>query len=298
MSTSAPAAGITPVAAADPNLTWNRSFWARYQWPQNGDEWSHAFGGTEAMWTGLILPRIRPFVPCQHILEIAPGHGRCTQYLRRMCRMLTIVDIVPECIEACRRRFGEDKRMVFAVNDGRSLDMVRNSSVDFAFTWDSLVHVEHETIRAYLGELARTLRPGGYAFIHHSNLGAYSQEQLAGLDSAKDLHGRRPSMSAAKFREDCKALGLRCLTQEIVPWGSGPLLLDAFGLIVRDETHAHLDPVVVERRDWPVEIETIKRNARLYRRVRLDPPQLPSPAATQRHGVRLPVPPRTNRTQE
>lgn len=296
MSTAAPAQEIKPVAEADPNLTWNRSFWARYQWPQNGDEWSLAFGGTEAMWTGMILPRIRPFVPCQHILEIAPGHGRCTQYLRRMCRRLTIVDIVPECIEACRRRFGDDKRMVFAVNDGRSLDMVRDSSIDFAFTWDSLVHVEHETIRAYLGELARKLRPGGYGFIHHSNLGVHPPEQIDALDPAKDLHGRRPSMTAAKFREDCKAVGLRCLTQEIVPWGSGALWLDAFSLFVRDEANAHLEPLVVERKDWVAEIENIRRNARLYRRVRIDPAtQLPVAAAPQRHGVRLPVTPRAGR---
>lgn len=255
--------------AEEANLSWNKDFWARYDWPQDGDEWSAALGGTQAMWSGMIYPRIRPFVPCKHILEIAPGHGRCTQFLRRVCKHLTIVDLVPECIDACKKRFGMDGRITYAVNDGRSLDMVRDSSIDFAFTWDSLVHCEHATIKGYLEQLAKKLKHGGYGFMHHSNLGMYPADHLAHLDPGRDLHGRRPSMTAQKFRDDCKALGLRCLSQEIVPWGSNGLWLDAFSLFVRDEAHAHLDPVVVERHDWAAEIENTRRNARLYRRIAL-----------------------------
>ena len=50
--------------------------------------------------------------------------------------------------------------------------MVDDESIDFAFSADSLVHADLDVIAAYLSELARTLRPNGVGFIHHSNLGA------------------------------------------------------------------------------------------------------------------------------
>src|SRR5262249_46593755 len=142
----------------------NRSFWAKYEWPQDGDEWSAALGGTQAMWYGVILPRIHAFLPNRNVLEIAPGHGRCTQFLLPHAEHLTIVDLVPECIEACRRRFASASNIEYAVNDGRTLPMVNTSSIDFAFTWDSLVHVEREPVESYVRELARVLTPGGFAF--------------------------------------------------------------------------------------------------------------------------------------
>ena len=41
------------------------------------------------------------------------------------------------------------------------LPMVEESSIDFVFSFDSLVHVEAETLAAYLSELARVLKPDG-----------------------------------------------------------------------------------------------------------------------------------------
>src|SRR5439155_24508233 len=46
-------------------------------------------------------------ISCQpaQILEIAPGFGRWTHYLKDYCENLWIVDRSSECIEACRQRF-------------------------------------------------------------------------------------------------------------------------------------------------------------------------------------------------
>src|SRR5207248_351202 len=128
------------------------------------------WGTTGQMWYGSILPRIHHCLPAGHILEIAPGHGRCTQYLVNHCRRLSIVDLVPECIAACKRRFAGVKTIAYHVNDGMTLPMIEDASVDFAFSWDSLVHVEQGVVASYVRELARVLRPGCYGFIHHSNL--------------------------------------------------------------------------------------------------------------------------------
>jgi SAM-dependent methyltransferase len=258
MSIAAPA---TSVAAR--NISTNRSFWASYPWPQDGDEWSGAFGGTRAMWDTIVHPRIGAFTPTGSILEIAPGHGRCTQFLLGLCERLTIVDLVPECVEACRRRFGERPGLTYAVNDGSTLPMAPDASIDFAFSWDSLVHVERDVMRSYVQELGRVLAPGGYAFLHHSNLGAYP-DRPSHLHWERDLHGRGATMSAAALRESCAGAGLQCVVQELIPWGSTGLFIDAFSIIRRDDTPVQTQ--IDERRDWGLETERARRLGRLYPR--------------------------------
>jgi SAM-dependent methyltransferase len=250
-----------PIAQA--NVQHNRQFWARYPWPQDGDEWSSPWGGTRTMWEALIRPRIAAYLPAKSILEIAPGHGRCTQFLRAVCDTLTIVDLVPECIEACKRRFGESSGIRYAVNDGWTLPMVPDESIDFAFTWDSLVHVERETIRSYVDELARVLSHGGHAFLHHSNLGAYP-DRIADFDWAKDLHARGKTMSAAAMRQACTDAGLHCISQELIPWGSTGLYIDCLSLIRRAE-HARCPETMVEEHAWwGREVAQARRIATLY----------------------------------
>ncbi len=57
-----------------------QTFEVRYDWPQQGEEWSAAWGSAEAQWYGTIFPRIHAFVPTGTILEIAPASaaGRTT----------------------------------------------------------------------------------------------------------------------------------------------------------------------------------------------------------------------------
>ncbi len=211
-----------------PTIADNRR-WSGYDWRHRGDEWSEPWGTTAHLWHGTILPRILAAVPCEHILEIAPGHGRCSQFLRWWCRRLSIVDLVEDCIQACRDRFGEGAGIEYHVNDGRTLPMIADASVDFAFSWDSLVHVEHDAIASYLAELARALRPGGLGFLHHSNLGGVAAERGRG---PADEHARARSMTAARFAGSCRDVGLQCLAQELIPWG-GTRPIDCFSFFQR-----------------------------------------------------------------
>ena len=136
------------------NLTaWNQT----YPWPQQGEEWSSTWGGSEAQWFFVIYPRIHLFIPAKTILEIAPGYGRWTDYLRNYCQRLVGVDLSPSCIEACKRRFASLSDASFHVNDGYSLAMIPDESVDFAFSFDSLVHAENDVIAAYLEQLSKIL---------------------------------------------------------------------------------------------------------------------------------------------
>ena len=77
----------------------------------------------------------------------------------------------------------------YHVNDGKSLAMVPDESVNFAFSFDSLVHADLDVLRAYLVELRNKLSPDGVAFLHHSNIGAYARRWAVQNHLPRNLGG-------------------------------------------------------------------------------------------------------------
>ncbi len=266
-----------------PTVEENKSAWdGTYDWSQAGDEWSATWGGADQQWYFSVLPRIHPFVPTGTILEIAPGFGRWTQFLKGLCGRLVVVDMAEKCIDGCRRRFAGEKHLEYHVNDGRSLEMVEDGSVDFAFSFDSLVHVELDVLDGYLRQLAKKLKPEGVAFIHHSNIGEHVEylEKLKrwgvkdghplvkwGLAHPAD-HWRARSVTAAKFRSAAEGAGLRCLTQEIVNWGT-PRLIDCLSTLALPGSGWRKETVVVRNPRFMDEAEEIRQKAPLYARTGL-----------------------------
>ena len=223
----------------------NLEVWQQdWDWSTGGDEWSEWWGGTPAQWHGALLPRIHAFVPTGRALEIAPGYGRWTQYLKDLADELVIVDLTERCIESCRARFADSTNIEYHVNDGRSLDMVEDGTIDFAFSFDSLVHVEADVLGAYLGQLARKLKPDGIGFIHHSNAGVYEpvtrlamrapervRRALVNRGVLIDVYAwRARSATGRRFVEQCEQAGLACVSQEQINWHTGPYLMDAISV--------------------------------------------------------------------
>lgn len=199
-----------------PSVDSNLSRWDQ-DWGHNGDDWSHAWGSGEAMWRGSVHARIGRFLPTDSLLEIAPGHGRLTAMLLPHCQRYVGVDLAPSCVEACRARFRDVAKARFVRTDGTSLPEVDAASIDFAFSWDSLVHADQKVLHAYLAELARVLKPGGAAFLHHSNLG--SLVDATGALTVENPHWRDPGVSADTVRDAAGTVGLHCVTQECIQWG-------------------------------------------------------------------------------
>jgi SAM-dependent methyltransferase len=269
------------VPSIEENLDrWNEG----YDWRYAGDPWSRPWGSARGQWYRSILPRIQGFLPAPAILEIAPGFGRWTEFLLEYCETLIGVDVTPKCVEACRERFGDRPGTRFEVNDGHSLPMVEDASIDFAFSFDSLVHVEAETLAGYLEELARVLKPDGVAFLHHSNYGAYERstrvfaplqdsfDRLPSLARAgllrsgtyRGMHWRAPSVTAARFAELCDIVGLQCVGQELINWEGGVLLLDCLSVIARPGSRWDRPNRVVKNRLFRVEARAIRRSGSLY----------------------------------
>ncbi len=157
-----------------PSIDWNRRAWdGEHVWHEDGDEWSNMAahcGASYGDWKeGLIEAFLLPHVgPDRDALEIAPGHGRWSETLVATCRSVTLVDLNPGCIEACRARFADASNVAYELNDGSTLPGA-DRSVDLVWSFDSFVHMDPDVIDAYVGETARVLRPGRYAVLHHAD---------------------------------------------------------------------------------------------------------------------------------
>jgi 2-polyprenyl-3-methyl-5-hydroxy-6-metoxy-1,4-benzoquinol methylase len=205
-----------------PSEEWNQRTWGNEKnWItyMNGEQWSQAWGGSYAQWYGLILPRIASFLPCNKILEIAPGFGRWTNFLIQNCNHLTGIDISKPCIDFCQTKWGHQS--TFIQTSGTTIPT--KDKYDFVFSFDSLVHVEYEIIRAYITEILNKLSDTGYAFIHHSNLYEFRK------DLPDNIHARAMSVSADHVRSWIQESGGKTVIQEKINWGTTKLI-DCFTL--------------------------------------------------------------------
>jgi len=247
-----------------PTIEDNRLCWGKtYDWSDSGDEWSQAWGGTEYLWYGTILPRILSFIPTGNILEIAPGYGRCTQFLINLCKHLDVVDLNVNCIESCKKRFLNNSHISYHINDGKSLDTIAENSIDFIFSWDSLVHCEADVLNSYLSGSARILKPGAWGFIHHSNIGQY-YDISAGMLSCENIHARGETMSAQLFREYSEKNGLFCVRQEIINWG-GDILNDCFSVFIKNTINTNYTAKYIENPEFHKECNRIKNVADFFK---------------------------------
>jgi SAM-dependent methyltransferase len=259
-----------------PEVDRNLATWSSdWDWSRQGDEWSAPWGGTPALWYGALLPRIHAFVPAGTILEIAPGYGRWTQYLKDLCERLVIVDLTQGCIDHCRERFADSTNIEYHVNDGRSLEMVEDGSIDFAFSFDSLVHAESDVLGAYIDQLARKLTPGGVGFVHHSNIGAYPRlTKLARRVPGRAVGPlvrrgalinivawRAESVTAESVAQQCERAGLACVGQEKINWEAGRYLIDTLTIFTRPGSRWDRPRAVVRN---PLFTDEARRMARLY----------------------------------
>lgn len=232
------------------SLEENRSFWQSYDWSRGGEEWSKGWGegGSAFQWQACIYPRLRQFLPAERIVEIGSGFGRFAHHLADSCQSLLGFDLVDKCVEACRQRFRQQPHLSFELTDGSSLPGVEDQSVDFVFSFESLVLAEADVCQAYLHEVARVLKPDGGAFLHHSNLGEYdlyfsltgllpepTRVRLNQLGLVDLSQWRAPTVTAAKFREMAEAAKLVCISQELVNWGARRLI-DCFTTVVAPDS--------------------------------------------------------------
>ena len=105
--------------------------------------------------------------PAETALEIGPGGGRWTRYLRGFGR-LYVVDYHLEVLRELKRNFGLPS-LTFIRNNGCDFPEVPDASIDFLFSFGCFVHLDRNLIESYLKNMGRILKPGANAVIHYSD---------------------------------------------------------------------------------------------------------------------------------
>jgi ubiquinone/menaquinone biosynthesis C-methylase UbiE len=178
-----------------------------HMWEQGGHEWSQSFGTTENLWNKYIFDDIKDYRG-KKILEIAPGHGRITQFLSILASELLVVDLNPNCIRKTREKLGHHV-LAYFTNNGNDLPRVRNNSQDLVFSYDSFVHFHKNVTDDYLGEIYRVLKPGGRGYIHHSWL-------EGGSDYSFDNYAGRADMTPEIFKNLVEKHNMSVVSQKSI----------------------------------------------------------------------------------
>jgi SAM-dependent methyltransferase len=210
---------------------------ARDPWTGEGDGWdgqARACGIPYTDWKAGIVARYLPLFPRQGtILEIGPGHGRWSELLIGQSGMLVLCDIAPNCLDACRQRLAGRGRIRTHLSQAADLPADLTAAVDGVWSYDCLVHVAPEECRRYLAEIARVLRPGGMAVLHHADrsrdgllcrvVSRFRHWRRGGAENAtvRDVatdqpgdHGWRSPVSRSDMRAWARAAGLTVVRQE------------------------------------------------------------------------------------
>jgi SAM-dependent methyltransferase len=158
------------------------------------------------------------------IVELACGRGRHCSQMKDWPNRKILVDLVPENIEHCRRRFAGCEGITYVVGNGVDLRDIADGAATALFSYDSMVHFHHTIVGAYLTEAARVLKPGGRALLHHSNFAGNP-----GGDYKANPHWRS-FMPPGLFVDYALTNGFKIVEQRLLNWGD-VIGLDMLSLI-------------------------------------------------------------------
>ena len=198
----------------------NRERWNRWDWSRLGEEWTASEEWKQALVDEVLLPTIPAGGT---VLEIGPGGGRWSVVLAPRSDRLILVDVAQRPLELVRERLAGAGNVDYVLTDGSALRGVEDASVDAVWSFDVFVHVAPGDQARYVAEIARVLRPGGIAAIHHAN------GRNRGI--APSRHGWRAPMTAELFAALARDHGL-AVERVVRSWGEGRHALGGYGDVV------------------------------------------------------------------
>lgn len=180
-------------------------------WVASSSYFAHAEKHMDMSWE----KHIRPFTEgCDftNVVDLACGHGRNSAKLLPLCKELIGLDIQSSNIDVCRTRFAAEPKARFLKNNGFDIVDVPSNWATLIYTFDAMVHFEPEVVRNYLLDMHRALKPGGRAFLHHSN--------YTGGRDWKTNPNSRNYMSLEIMRQFATEAGLEIVRQKAIDWST------------------------------------------------------------------------------
>ncbi len=199
-------------------------------WGANNSYFAHAEKYMDMAWDKNIFPFIDG-CDFTHVVDLACGHGRNSTKLLPLATELIGIDIQASNIEVCRTRFATEPKASFLTNSGFDIADVPSGWATLIYTFDAMVHFEPEVVQNYLLDIHRALRPGGRAFMHHSNY-------TGGRDWRTNPSSRN-YMSLEMMRRFVADAGLNLVRQKAINWGSHT---DLDGLTLVEKPHSSPTP--------------------------------------------------------
>lgn len=194
----------------------NRRRWNEWDWSSRGEEWTES----EDWKQGLVDDVLLRVIPAGGTaVEIGPGAGRWSVFLAAHVERLIAVDVAQAPLDAVAERLEGTDRLECIVSDGASLTGIADEVVDAVWSFDVFVHIAPADQAAYLADIARVLRPGGVAAIHHAD--------GRNRGSAPSRRGWRSPMTATLFASLARERGLM-VEEQIRDWSRGRHGLEAF----------------------------------------------------------------------
>jgi ubiquinone/menaquinone biosynthesis C-methylase UbiE len=169
----------------------------------------------DAHWSTIIFPILSSYqIDMSETIDFACGRGRNARKLKKAgAGNLTLVDVNAENIDYCDQNLVPLGGYSTFLNNGYDLHPLPSQAYTFVYSFDAMVHFDLEIVLSYITEFARVLRPGGFAFIHHSNFTGNP-----GGSFQQNPHWRN-FMSAAIFKHAAVHSGSDVLRQETFAWG-------------------------------------------------------------------------------
>lgn len=100
------------------------------------------------------------------LLEIGCGAGRHTGHLAERFKRVVALDVSDELLKTARENIKADN-VEFVRGNGVNLDVIETASMGFVWSVIVFQHIPDPEIQyAYLREVGRVLRPGGWFLIH------------------------------------------------------------------------------------------------------------------------------------
>jgi SAM-dependent methyltransferase len=195
----------------------NRERWNRWDWSQMGEEWTASDAWKQALVDEVLLPTIPAGGT---VVEIGPGGGRWSVLLAPRSERLVLVDVAQRPLDLVAERLKDADNVEYVLTSGSALTGIADATVHAVWSFDVFVHVAPGDQAGYLGEIARVLRPGGVAAIHHAD------GRNRGLAPSRD--GWRAPMTVELFAALARERGLT-VERVVRSFGEGRHALGGFG---------------------------------------------------------------------